>query len=191
MTRRAQDSKEGAAAAHVLVPILTGYAHECAKALTKNEFGRQEGYGGGELKMPPLPEYPTTVVWSSLPNRLAAGINDLRLEVKEADEFITGNAYYEPDPDDISKSADVKFTLIGWKAYKLAGQLRFRYVLGRYQSTTGGYHWVDPLKKRYNELNPRWPKRILRSLLVARLRSKYRQWKRGRAQQKQNTSPAS
>lgn len=189
LKRRAQNAKEGAAAAHLLVPILTAYAHECAKRLVENGQDKSEGLAGGHTKMPAMPEYSSTILWSSLPGRIAAGINDLRIEIREADAFISASADYDPNPEEVAASANVKFALVGWKAYTLAKKLRRRYSLGMYQSTTISYHWISPLRAHYRSLNPNLLERAWNSYPAAKLRFRYKQWKRERRNRLKSRKP--
>ena len=98
----------------------------------------------GSYDLPELPPSPPGPL-ELLPSEVAAGLHDLRNEVKEAQRDIQG--VLDGPPEEVD-ATNARCANIGYTALKLAARLRRHYRLGSYQAA-GVSTFASELRRHY------------------------------------------
>jgi hypothetical protein len=140
--RRRERQDAGKAAALELVPLLTMFARECDSRWCRNEYEEPYYYD-----MPKLPAFPDNLMWTALPQKVAAAIRALPNEIENAEHWIKFEEYPGQRYEDASKH----YILIGCRAMQLADDLRYHFGQGRYKSTTE-YNFQSHLRRQHRRV---------------------------------------
>jgi hypothetical protein len=167
LQRRRKDRIDGLTLALQLVEQLTAYAQECNFRTTANGFDEQSGDYGRYSDMPALKQYPEGP-WGLLPSDLAAGIRDLRNEVRDAVRDIDGALEVDGHREAVA-TATSRYGTVGYTSLLLANRLRRHYRLGTYQAA-GVSTFEAELRKQYKASHPSSFRRLWKSLPVYKLR---------------------
>jgi hypothetical protein len=144
--RREKHRLRGKALALELVGMLTAYAQKCNSLINTSEYKQREG-GLGRYDfpdLPPLPPGPSEL----LPSSVAAGLQDLRNEAKEAKRDIAGTLEVVGPPEAV-QVANYHCAGVGYAALKLANRMRRHYRLGSYQAAAASSTFASELREYY------------------------------------------
>jgi hypothetical protein len=112
-----------------LAVIMESYATDCAEAISDNDlFDSSEGHAGKQhAVLPKLAEYPPEIEWRSVDASLASRILSFRSEIVLADRSVA--FWWEVGPENAGTECDSQTGKCGYRAWRLASDLRTRYSL--------------------------------------------------------------
>ena len=142
-TDRLAEQGAGYLAARIAV-ILEQFAIRCADQIADNEMYRQsDGYAGhGHGTLPALAEFPPEANWTVLDPVLLSRTLSIPNELILADRTIAFWWEVETDPSLLHNVCDAQAGTCGYRAWRLAAELRSRYSLPDF--SPGAFSW-DPI----------------------------------------------
>lgn len=142
-TDRLAEQGAGYLAARIAV-ILEQFAIGCAERIANNELYRQsDGHAGhAHGKLPTLTEFPPEANWTVLDPVLLSRTLSIPNELILADRTIAFWWDVEPDPALLQNVCDAQAGTCGYRAWRLAAELRSRYSLPEF--SPGAFSW-DPI----------------------------------------------
>ena len=144
--------KEGTYLAVRLAVAFENFAIRCAEQIADNDMFRQsEGHAGRPHgTLPNLEGFPTQANWTNLEPKLLSRSLSLPNELLLGERMIAFSSDVDPDPSLVRSVCDAQAGTCGYRAWKLAEDLRARYGLPEFISTDFSWDIIKTLKKRHD-----------------------------------------
>lgn len=117
--------------AALLAVVFENFAIQCAENIADNNMFSQSGGHAGRMSvsLPQLNEFPNQENWSVLAPSLLSRSLSLPNEILLGNRMIAHWADVDMDPDLVRNACDAQAGLVGYRAWRLAEDLRNRYKL--------------------------------------------------------------
>ena len=131
---------------------LESFAIKCANQIGDNDmFRMSDGHAGrAHGKLPEMDDFPSKANWTVLDPSLLARSLSMQNELNLSDRAIAFWFDVDPDPALVRNACDGQAGTCGYRAWKLAGDLRGRYKLPDFSSDHFSRDTVKMLKKYHD-----------------------------------------
>ena len=131
---------------------LEHFAIRCAEQIANNQLHRDtRGYAGSaSYKLPQLDDFPAEANWALLDPELLSRSLSIRNEALLGQQAITAVADIDPDPLLVAGACDAQAGLGGYRALRLAADLRSRYRLPSFTPSDFSWDLTRVLKEHHD-----------------------------------------
>ena len=135
-----------------LAVAFESFAIRCAEKISDNDMFRQsEGHAGRPHgTLPNLEEFPADVSWTTLDPALLSRSLSIPNELLLGERMIAFWSDVDPDPSLTRSACDAQAATCGYRAWKLAENLRTRYKLPEFVPKDFSWDTIRGLKKRHD-----------------------------------------
>ena len=147
------ERKEATYLAIRLATAFEDFAIRCAEQIADNDMFRQsEGHAGrAHVTMPTLQEFPTHANWTTLDPTLLSRSLSVPNELSLGERMIAFWSDVDPDPSLLRGACDAQAGICGYRAWKLAQDLRAQYSLPDFVPRDFSWDTIRALKKRHDQ----------------------------------------
>ena len=144
--------QEGTYLAARIAVTLEQFAIRCAEQIADNEmFRTSSGHAGrSHGTLPSINNFPPGANWATLDPRLLARSLSIPNELMLANRMISFWADIDPDPPTVWNACDAQAGKCGYRAWRLADDLRRRYRLPDFVPKDFSWDSIKALKDRHD-----------------------------------------
>lgn len=135
-----------------LAVVLEKFAIQCADQIADNDLYHSSDGGAGRQHgiLPKLGEFPPQLNWETLDPELLSRSLSLANELEIGDRMITFWEDIDRTPGLVCNACDAQAGVLGYRAWRIAKDLRTRYKLGAFTPNEFSWDRVETLKQHHD-----------------------------------------